>query len=66
MQLIVMPGKQAKIVTPLMLRRVLRYASRTAFPARDRAMILLSVKAGLAPARLPASIGRWSSARSAT
>jgi len=42
-----MPGKQAKIVTPLMLRRMLRYASRTAFPARDRAMILLSVKAGL-------------------
>ena len=42
-----MSGKQAKIVTPLMLRRVLRYASRTAFPARDRAMILLSVKAGL-------------------
>jgi integrase/recombinase XerD len=42
-----MPGKQAKIVTPAMLTRMLRFASRTAFPARDRAMILLSIKAGL-------------------
>jgi integrase len=42
-----MPGKQAKIVTPAMLKRMLRFASQTAFPARDRAMILLSVKAGL-------------------
>jgi site-specific recombinase XerC len=30
-----------------MLRRMLRRASRSPFPARDRAMILLSVKAGL-------------------
>jgi len=42
-----MPGKQAKVVTPSMLKRMLRFASQTAFPARDRAMILLSVKAGL-------------------
>jgi integrase len=42
-----MPGKQAKVVTPAMLRRMLRLASRTDFSARDRAMILLSVKAGL-------------------
>jgi integrase len=42
-----MPGKQAKVVTPIMLRRMLRLASRTDFSARDRAMILLSVKAGL-------------------
>jgi integrase len=42
-----MPGKQAKIVTPPMLKRVLRHVSISAFPARDRAMILLSVKAGL-------------------
>ena len=42
-----MPGKQAQRITPPMLKRMLRYASRTAFPARDRAMILLSVKAGL-------------------
>jgi integrase len=40
-----MPGKQAKAVTPPMLRRMLRRTSRTPFHARDRAM--LSVKAGL-------------------
>ena len=44
---IAMPGKQAKVVTPSMLKRMLRFASQTTFPARDRAMILLSVKAGL-------------------
>src|SRR3984885_1297655 len=42
-----MPGKQAKVVTPPMLNRMLRHVSRSSFPARDRAMILLSVKAGL-------------------
>ena len=42
-----MPGKQAKIVTPQMLRRMLLRASKSSFHARDRAMILLSVKAGL-------------------
>src|SRR6516162_2899430 len=43
-----MAGKQAKIVTAPMLRRMLRYISRSSsFPERDRAMILLSVKAGL-------------------
>jgi integrase len=42
-----MPGKQAKVVTRAMLRRMLRRASSSPFPARDRAMILLSVKAGL-------------------
>ncbi len=42
-----MPGKQAKVVTPPMLKRMLRHVSRSSFPARDRAMILLSVKAGL-------------------
>ena len=42
-----MPGKQAKVVTPPMLKRMLRRASRSSFPARDRALILLSVKAGL-------------------
>jgi integrase/recombinase XerD len=30
-----------------MLKRMLRHVSRSPFPARDRAMILLSVKAGL-------------------
>jgi integrase len=42
-----MPGKQAKVVTLLMLRRMLRRAARSQFHARDRAMILLSIKAGL-------------------
>jgi integrase len=42
-----MPGKQAKVVTPPMLKRMLRRVSRSSHPARDRAMILLSVKAGL-------------------
>jgi hypothetical protein len=42
-----MPRKQAKIVTPPMLKRMLRHASRSSFPARDRVMVLLSVKAGL-------------------
>jgi integrase len=42
-----MPGKQAKVVTPPMLKLMLRRVSRSPFPARDRVMILLSVKAGL-------------------
>jgi integrase len=42
-----MPGKQAKVITPPMLKRMLRYASQSSFPARDRAIILLSAKAGL-------------------
>jgi site-specific recombinase XerC len=32
---------------PPMLKRMLRHLSRSSFPARDRAMILLSIKAGL-------------------
>jgi integrase len=42
-----MPGKQAKIVSPLMLTRMLQRASKSPLHARDRAVILLSVKAGL-------------------
>jgi integrase len=42
-----MPGRQAKFITPSMLRRMLRYAGRAPFPVRDRAVVLLSVKAGL-------------------
>src|SRR6202522_3712242 len=42
-----MPGKQAKVVTPPMLKRMLRHVSRSSFAVRDRAMILLSIKAGL-------------------
>ena len=42
-----MSGKQAKVVTPPMSKRMLRHVSRSSFPERDRAMILLSIKAGL-------------------
>jgi integrase len=42
-----MPGKQAKVVTPPMLKRMLRHVSHSSLPARERAMILLSVKSGL-------------------
>ena len=42
-----MPGKQAKVITPPMLKRLLRHVSHSSYPERDRAMILLSVKAGL-------------------
>jgi integrase len=42
-----MPGKQAKAITPQMLRRMLLKTSKSPFRARDRAMILLSIKAGL-------------------
>ena len=43
-----MPDKQAKAVTPPMLKRMLHYVSRpSSHPARDRAMIFLSIKAGL-------------------
>ena len=57
-----MPGKQAKVITPPMLKRMLRRVSHSAFPARDRAMILLSA---CAPARSPVWIGRWCSTRRA-
>ena len=34
-----MPGKQAKVITSPMLKRMLRRVSRSSHPARDRAMI---------------------------
>ena len=42
-----MAGRQAKIITPTLLRRILAYAGRGPSPRRDRVIILLSVKAGL-------------------
>jgi integrase len=42
-----MSGRQAKIITPIMLRRMLAYVQATPFTRRDRVIILLSVKAGL-------------------
>jgi hypothetical protein len=40
-----MPGKQAKVVAPPMLKRMLRRVSHSSFPERDRVTILLSIKA---------------------
>jgi integrase len=42
-----MLGKQAKIVSPTTLRRMLNYARRTRQPKRDIVIVLLSVKAGM-------------------
>jgi integrase len=42
-----MAGKQAKTISDPELRRLLRLVRHSRYPARDRAMLLLSVKAGL-------------------
>jgi len=42
-----MLGKQAKIVSPATLRRMIAYGRRTRQPKRDTVIVLLSVKAGL-------------------
>jgi integrase/recombinase XerD len=42
-----MQGKQAKIVCPIQERAILGYLATTRYPARDRVMFLLSMKAGL-------------------
>ena len=42
-----MQGKQAKIVSPTQERAILGYVVTTRYPARDRVMFLLSMKAGL-------------------
>ena len=42
-----MLGKQAKIISPDTLRRMLDHASQTRQPKRDAVIVLLSVKAGL-------------------
>ena len=42
-----MLGRQAKIVSPATLRRMLAYAHQTRQPKRDTVIVLLSVKAGL-------------------
>jgi hypothetical protein len=38
-----MPGRQAKLITPLILRRILGHIRDSHDPARDRVIILLSV-----------------------
>jgi integrase/recombinase XerD len=40
-------GKQAKILSEAQVNRVLRHLEGTRYPARDKTMFLLSVKAGL-------------------
>ncbi len=47
-----MPGRQAKLTTPLTLRRMLGCVRHSRDPARDRIIILLSVKAGLRAAEI--------------
>ena len=47
-----MPGRQAKIITPFTLRRMLVYARKSPYPARDRVIVLLSAKAGLRAAEI--------------
>src|SRR5262245_2020010 len=42
-----MQGKQATIVSPTQERAMLRFLATTRSPARDRVMVLLSMKAGL-------------------
>lgn len=48
-----MPGRQAKLIAPSVLQRMLGYVRRySPTPARDRVMILLSVRAGLRAAEI--------------
>ena len=42
-----MSGRQAKLITPALLRRMLNHIRHNQHPERDRVIILLSVKAGL-------------------
>ena len=42
-----MPGRQAQIITPAILRRMLNHARKSPNPLRDQVIVLLSVKAGL-------------------
>ena len=48
-----MPGQQAKLISPIVLQRMLNHVRRySRHPARDRVMILLSVRAGLRAAEI--------------
>lgn len=47
-----MAGQQAKILTSTQLKQALSAASSTRYPTRDRAMLLLSAKAGLRAAEI--------------
>jgi len=54
----IMLGKQAKVVSPTTLRKMLAFARRTRQPKRDVVMVLLSVKAGLRACEIAGL--RWS------
>jgi integrase len=48
-----MPGRQAKLISAVVMRRMLAHVRRhSRTPARDRVMILLSVRAGLRAAEI--------------
>jgi integrase/recombinase XerD len=48
-----MPGQQAKLISPIVLQRMLDHVRRySRYPERDRVMILLSVRAGLRAAEI--------------
>jgi len=42
-----MQGKQAKVLSPTQERAIVGYLDTTRYPARDRVIFLLSIKAGL-------------------
>jgi integrase len=47
-----MSGRQAKFITPAMLRKMLAHVRHSRTAVRDRVIILLSVKAGLRAAEI--------------
>ncbi|MBV9405469.1 MAG: site-specific integrase [Acidobacteriaceae bacterium] len=47
-----MPGRQAKIISPAMLRKILARVRGSRTAARDRVIVLLSIKAGLRAAEI--------------
>lgn len=47
-----MPGRQAGVITPMVLRRMLGYTRHSLSPERDRVVVLLSVRAGLRAAEI--------------
>jgi len=47
-----MPGRQAKVIRPAQLRVLLRHVRHHSDPIRSRAIVLLSVKAGLRAAEI--------------
>ena len=54
-----MLGKQAKIVSPDTLRRMLDYTRQTRQPKRDAVIVLLSSRQASGPAKSPGLNGRW-------